>query len=197
MKLDAQSIQLDSKGFLVPHKVSLTLIPYYAWAHRGSGDMSVWLPQELSAVRPEKNKSGISKVEIDGSHKTKALGFICDNLVPTDTYDRSFPYYQWWPKKGGTEWISYEYENPKKVSSSSVYWYDDGPWGGCRLPKNWKLYYKDMSGNWNPIKNSIPYPIYKGVRNKVFFEPVITKALKLEVTLPDDNSAGIYEWEIE
>ena len=54
-----------------------------------------------------------------------------------------------------------------------------------------------MSGNWNPIKNSIPYPIYKGVRNKVFFEPVITKALKLEVTLPDDNSAGIYEWEIE
>ena len=197
LKLDAQSIQLDSKGFLVPHKVSLTLIPYYAWAHRGSGDMSVWLPQELSAVRPEKNKSGISKVEIDGSHKTKALGFICDNLVPTDTYDRSFPYYQWWPKKGGTEWISYEYENPKKVSSSSVYWYDDGPWGGCRLPKNWKLYYKDMSGNWNPIKNSIPYPIYKGVRNKVFFEPVITKALKLEVTLPDDNSAGIYECEIE
>lgn len=83
------------------------------------------------------------------------------------------------------------------MSSSSVYWYDDGPWGGCRLPKNWKLYYKDMSGNWNPIKNSIPYPIYKGVRNKVFFEPVITKALKLEVTLPDDNSAGIYEWEIE
>lgn len=72
--------------------------------------------------------------------------------MPTDTYDRSFPYYQWWPKKGGTEWISYEYENPKKVSSSSVYWYDDGPWGGCRLPKNWKLYYKDMSGNWNPIK---------------------------------------------
>lgn len=34
--------------------------------------------------------------------------------MPTDTYDRSFPYYQWWPKKGGTEWISYEYENPKK-----------------------------------------------------------------------------------
>jgi len=24
----------------------LTLIPYYAWAHRGSGKMMVWLPTE-------------------------------------------------------------------------------------------------------------------------------------------------------
>lgn len=64
LKLDAQSIQLDSKGFLVPHKVSLTLIPYYAWAHRGSGDMSVWLPQELSAVRPEKINPVLVKLRL-------------------------------------------------------------------------------------------------------------------------------------
>lgn len=26
--------------------VSLTAIPYYAWSHRGVGEMAVWLPRE-------------------------------------------------------------------------------------------------------------------------------------------------------
>ncbi len=30
---------------------TITLIPYYAWAHRGKGEMSVWLPERISAVR--------------------------------------------------------------------------------------------------------------------------------------------------
>jgi hypothetical protein len=32
---------------------------------------------------------------------------------------------------------------------------------------------------------------------KVSFSPVNTKALKLEVQLPPNYSAGLYEWEIE
>ena len=31
---------------LVSQEQSLTLIPYYAWCHRGRGKMRVWLPQE-------------------------------------------------------------------------------------------------------------------------------------------------------
>jgi DUF1680 family protein len=34
--------------------VTLSLIPYYAWAHRGSGEMAVWLPQEVNALRLDK-----------------------------------------------------------------------------------------------------------------------------------------------
>jgi len=36
--------------------VKLTLIPYYAWAHRGEGDMEVWLPIEVgaSSAQPQK-----------------------------------------------------------------------------------------------------------------------------------------------
>jgi len=29
---------------LATRDVTLTLIPYYAWAHRGEGKMDVWLP---------------------------------------------------------------------------------------------------------------------------------------------------------
>ncbi|MDR1415144.1 MAG: glycoside hydrolase family 127 protein [Odoribacteraceae bacterium] len=48
----AQSLGFDDQGRLCPEDVTLTLIPYYAWAHRGAGEMVVWLPAEVSATRP-------------------------------------------------------------------------------------------------------------------------------------------------
>jgi DUF1680 family protein len=49
---DAQTLRFDEQGRLQTKDVRLTLIPYYAWCHRGSGRMAVWLPQELRAARP-------------------------------------------------------------------------------------------------------------------------------------------------
>jgi DUF1680 family protein len=49
---DAQALRFDEQGRLQTKDVRLTLIPYYAWCHRGSGRMAVWLPQELRAARP-------------------------------------------------------------------------------------------------------------------------------------------------
>lgn len=50
---DAQKLGYGADGRLVSEDISLTLIPYYAWAHRGPGQMAVWLPQSLNAVIPE------------------------------------------------------------------------------------------------------------------------------------------------
>lgn len=47
---NAQSLSYDNAGKLATKDVKLTLIPYYAWAHRGEGDMDVWLPMEVNAV---------------------------------------------------------------------------------------------------------------------------------------------------
>ena len=66
--------------------------------------------------------------------------------------------------------------------------------GGCRVPKSWKIYYKDASGNWTPVQNITAYGVQKGNPNTVDFEPVKTKAVKLEVVQPDKNSSGLYEW---
>lgn len=49
----AQAISYDRTGRLVVKDVKLTMIPYYAWCHRGSGEMEVWLPREIQAVKPE------------------------------------------------------------------------------------------------------------------------------------------------
>ncbi|MDR0748737.1 MAG: glycoside hydrolase family 127 protein [Tannerellaceae bacterium] len=48
----AQTLSYDEKGRLQTKDVTLSLIPYYAWAHRGKGEMSVWLPQDVNAARP-------------------------------------------------------------------------------------------------------------------------------------------------
>ena len=47
---DAQALSYDESGKLAVKDVKLTLIPYYAWAHRGEGNMEVWLPIELNAA---------------------------------------------------------------------------------------------------------------------------------------------------
>lgn len=50
LKTDAQALSYDKNGKLVVKDAELTLIPYYAWAHRGEGDMEVWLPIDVSAA---------------------------------------------------------------------------------------------------------------------------------------------------
>ena len=197
IKTSVQTLSYDEKGRLIAKDQTLNMIPYYAWAHRGTGNMAVWLPNEVSATRPVTAATLASKSKIDASHKTTSLTSITDGLVPADENDRTIPYYHWWPKEGTTEWVSYEFPTEMTVSSATVYWYDDAPWGGCRVPKSWKVYFKDASGNWTPVHNPDKYGISKGNPNVVNFDPVKTKALKLEIVQPDKNSSGIFEWEVK
>ena len=55
---DAQALSYDKAGKLVTKDVELTLIPYYAWAHRGEGDMEVWLPIDVGATSAQPQKAG-------------------------------------------------------------------------------------------------------------------------------------------
>lgn len=197
LKTQAQTLGYDETGRLVTKDVTLTLIPYYAWAHRGTGEMAVWLPQDVSATRPVMPPTIASKAKITASHMAKSISAINDGLTPKDENDRTAPYYHWWPQEGTTEWIAYEFEQPEEISSTTIYWYDDAPWGGCRIPQSWKIYYKDASGNWQPVANTSFYGIAKGEPNTVRFTPVKTSAVKLEVVQPEKNSAGLFEWVVE
>ena len=64
---DAQALSYDKAGKLVTKDVELTLIPYYAWAHRGEGDMEVWLPIDVSATSAQPQEAG--KWEYNGFFK--------------------------------------------------------------------------------------------------------------------------------
>ncbi len=197
LSTDAQVLSYDDKGRLTSKDVKLNMIPYYAWNHRGRGQMAVWLPQQLNAARPVMPPTKASKSKVIVSGEPSSVSSLTDGLVPKDENDRSMPYYHWWPKHGTTEWVVYEFPETQSVGSSTVYWYDDGPWGGCRVPKSWKIYYKDQTGKWQPVTGVAKYPTVKGGANRVEFDIVNTDGLKLEVVLPDDNSTGIFEWEVD
>ena len=191
---DAQTLSFDKQGKLQTTDQKLTLIPYYAWCHRGSGKMRVWLSQDLNATTPSQPATLASESKVTSSSDVPALSSVNDRLVPRDENDRSIPYTHWWPKKAVTEWIGYELPQESSVQSCTVYWFDDGPWGGCRVPKSWRILYQDAQGQWQPVEGTDRYPTDKGAPCTVNFNPVKTKALRLEVTLPDDNAAGLFEW---
>ena len=153
----------------------------------------MWLPQDLNATSPSQPATLASESKVTSSSKVPALSSINDRLVPKDENDRSVPYTHWWPKQGGTEWLCYEFPQESTVQSATVYWFDDGPWGGCRVPKSWRILYQNGQ-EWVPVEGADGYPTDKGVACTVNFNPVKTKALRLEIVLPDDNSAGLFEW---
>ena len=194
---DVQQLAFDKQGKLTTQDARLTLIPYYAWCHRGSGNMKVWIAQDLKATRPSEPATLASMSKIQASTRTPALTSINDRLVPKNGNDRSIPYYHWWPKNNSTEWITYTFPEEATVQSSTVYWFDDQPWGGCSTPESWKIYYKDASGNWQEVAHADNYPTTKGSACTVNFDPVSTKELKLEVKLPEKLSSGLFEWSVK
>ena len=96
------------------------------------------------------------------------------------------------------EWLEYALPERTKVSSASVYWYDDQPWGGCAVPAAWRILYRTGEGAWTPV-DAAPesYGVRRGALNTVRFTPVEADAVRLEVTLREGKSAGLFEWEVE
>jgi DUF1680 family protein len=196
MKGSATKRQLNSSE-LVKTEQPVTAIPYYAWANRGASEMEVWIPYEESAAKPMPAPTIASKSKVSGSIGNKRmLKGLNDQYEPQDSRDASATYLHWWPKKNSQEYVQYDFDKETTVSESSVYWYDDGPFGGCRIPASWKLLYK-KGDEWVPVTTIKADPIAKDKYNTIKFEPVTTSALKLEIQQPVEHSAGLHEWSVK
>ena len=172
----------------------LTAIPYYAWAHRGRGEMIVWLPHEESAVRPLglTTIASISRVSVSSGRNRRAVN---DLLEPRRSSDHEVPYYHWWPNKGTTEWIQYDFDTPQEVSIVEVYWFDDTGRGECRPPESWRILFKEGE-NWRPVWTEDEYGVEIDRWNRVVFETVRTTAVRLEMKSQPEWAGGIHEWRI-
>ncbi len=170
-------------------------IPYYAWAHRGPGEMAVWLSREEVTARPLP-KSTIASTSRSRVSQGKSGESINDLWNPKDSNDHSHPYLHWWPSKGTEEWVEYEFEKPSTVSEVQVYWFDDTGQGECRVPQSWRLFYKSGS-NWKPVSNLNDFGVAKDKYNVISFNSITTSALRLEIQLQQDFSAGILEWKVK
>jgi len=183
-------------GREIAEKKNLTLIPYYAWAHRGAGDMAVWLAAEKAKVRPTPEPTLASTSQVTASEGARGLSGVNNLIEPATSADESGGFVHWWPKKGTGEWIQYDFPKPTVVSETSVYWFDDTGTGECRIPVLWKAFYQS-GGQWVAMKAAGAYGVAKDAFNTVRFAPVKTAALRLEIRLPENFSSGIQEWKVK
>ena len=80
----------------------------------------------------------------------------------------------WWPRRGTTEWVEYEFPEPRTISRSSVYWFDDTGRGACRVPKSWRLLQHDGT-TWQPVElqPGVTYHTARDRWNQVEFSPAV------------------------
>ena len=83
------------------------------------------------------------------------------------------------------------------IASSAVYWFDDTGGSACRLPESWRLLWLDGE-EWKPVELAAgsAYAVGLDRFDEVRFDPVTTRALKLEVELQPKWSGGVLEWKV-
>lgn len=197
LAMAGSDVNRDVNNNVVEQEKHLTAIPYYAWANRGNGEMAVWIPRSADFSRPTPPKTISTKAKVTASKRGGALTKINDGYWPKHSHDSEYPYFSLWPTKGTEEWVAYELEKPETISEASVYWWDDRPWGGSRVPEWWTVEYQDKNGEWTPVKNKTAYKTERDMANKVYFEPVTTQHVRLRLQMAEDKSIGIYEFEVK
>jgi hypothetical protein len=116
--------------------------------------------------------------------------------VPKSSIDRSIPRFTWCPHCGTSEWVSWDFAKPRKVSEVEVYWFDDSGIGHCRVPKAWRIEYLDGQ-QWKPAQASGAYGIERDKFNRVAIAPVTAQQIRLVVELQPQFSGGILEWRVK
>ena len=193
--------QTDAKHVIEPLQPSpvrsdeaaetVTLIPMGAARLRltsfptiGDGpDAHDWVPP----VRPA--------LSVSASHENNSLDAIAAPSDPAKSSDTETPRFTWWDHKGTSEWVEYDFAQPKTVSAALVYWYDDSGNGQCRVPKSWQLTYQ-KNGEWVPVSGASAYGTDRDKYNGISFLPVTASAFRLEVQLQPGFSGGILRWRL-
>jgi len=184
----------EPSGKIVKREQSFTAIPYFAWANRGAGEMAVWIADAESAVRalPAPTLASTSQVHVSSGRGERAVN---DQAVPASSFDQSEGFFHWWPHKGTTEWLEYDFAHATAISQAAVYWYDDTGHGEVRVPASWRVLVKDGE-DWRPVTALSPYGVARDQSNIVRFTAVTTAAVRIEVVLQPEWSGGVLEWTV-
>jgi hypothetical protein len=146
-------------------------------------------------VEPPRTKPATHKATASHCFESDTVDALSDGLEPTSSNDHSIPRFTWWPRKGSTEWVQYDFAQPRKVSRVSVYWFDDTGVGSCRVPQAWRLLYK-AGDEWKAVEGADDFTVNKDAWNRARFPAITTTALRIEAQLQPEVSGGILEWKV-
>jgi uncharacterized protein len=148
---EAETAKRTLDGRIVPDaKRPFVAIPYYAWAHRGGSQMTVWPARVPEGARPKPADTLTYLSKTTASFVHVSLDAIKDQNVPVDSADSSNLQLDFWPHSGTTEWVQFQWEQAHELSRVQVYWFDDTGRGACRVPKSWRILYQDADGDSSP-----------------------------------------------
>jgi len=173
---------------LIPMGCARLRISAFPWIGDGP-DATEW-------KLPPKPDTGKIPAKASHCNPGDTLAALSDEKLPTNSNDHDIPRFTWWSRRGTTEWVQYDLKKPRSVSQIDVYWFDDEPVGGCRIPDSWRLFYKD-GDDWKPVAGASAYGVERDRFNRVTFDKVTTSALRIVVQLQPDYSGGILEWRIK
>ncbi len=212
----AVGLSLDENGAVQKAGQPFVAIPYATWANRGRGQMAVWLARTDAVARPTPYPTIATTSTLTHSPSRKIIRNIIDGEDPRASND-STSYFDWWPRNGCAagatqtapasgqgprapcsdgEWIEMAFAKPTSVSETQVYWFDDTGRGGVRVPKSWRLLYRDGT-EWKPVVGTTEFGVAKDAYNTVRFTPVTTTALRIELAMQPNVSAGVQEWKVK
>ncbi|MFO0909028.1 MAG: glycoside hydrolase family 127 protein [Isosphaeraceae bacterium] len=198
--------QLDRFGLVAPLQDSpvkssepeqaVTLIPMGAARIRIAACPVVATGSEGHAWQaPLKPAWAVASSHVFEADTTDAL---CDGVLPRNSDDHTIARFTWWPHKGTTEWVQYDFPRPRSITRSSVYWFDDTGRGGCAIPRSYRLLYRSTSGgDWIPVPDPKADLPARDRLNHLTFGAVEATAVRLEVNLQPDRSGGILEWQVD
>jgi DUF1680 family protein len=184
-------------GAPVVREVEVTAIPYFANANRQPGAMMVWMAGSQDRAR---RPSLASRAAASASHCNPSDTLAALNAqieAPAASDDTSIRRFTWWDHRGTREWVQYDFARPERVSAAEVFWWDERRLKAhCRVPTSWRLVYQTGDG-WKPVSGASNYGTEIDTFNRVTFDAVDTKGLRLEVELQRGWSGGILEWRVE
>ena len=176
-----------------------TAVPYFANANRQPGEMKVWMAETVLKAQPLPSSTLATRAKPSASHcwQSDTVLALNDQIEPSASDDTNIPRFTWWDHRGTREWVQYDFDDPAKVSAVEVYWWDERRIkANCRVPQSWRLLYQFGDG-WKAVTGASNYGVEMDHFNRVTFDPVETKALRLEVRSQAGWSAGILEWKVE
>ena len=185
----AVSLRRGLKTGVRKEATTLTLVPYFAWCHRGAGEMQVFFPTEAK----EENAVRDFKTSASFCFPKDSVAAAFDGVLPKASNDESIPRHTFWDHLGTDEWVACEFTVPEEVKGVEVYWFDDGAKGRCRIPASWKVQWRPATGApWQDVGGEGPI-----ARDKFctvdFPAPVKAQAMRLNIKLQQGWSGGILE----
>jgi hypothetical protein len=133
---------------------------------------------------------------VSASVRSPGVRVVNAAFEPSTSHDIGAPRFTWTAKKGSSEWVEYDFDQPQPIHSAEVFWAADaGRRINTKLPVAWTVQYK-AGDDWKDVQHEEWSPIAADTFNHTTFEPVTTTGIRLQVQLETDATAGLLQWRL-